>query len=110
MAATVGLFVWASRTMGRNWSVVARTRRDHTLVTAGPFAWIRHPIYTAMFLMMIALAIALGHVNRLFIAIPIYALGTVIRVRIEERLLRTAFGPTYREYAQRVKRFIPGVL
>ena len=110
MAATVGLFVWASRTMGRNWSIVARTRGDHALVTAGPFAWIRHPIYTAMFLMMIALAIGLGHVARLFIAVPLYALGTAIRVRIEERLLRTAFSSAYEEYANRVKRFIPGVL
>ena len=110
MAATVWLFVWASRTMGRNWSIVARTREDHTLVTAGPFAWIRHPIYTAMFLMMIALAIGLGHLARLLIAVPLYALGTAIRVRIEERLLRTAFGSAYEEYANRVKRFIPGVL
>jgi protein-S-isoprenylcysteine O-methyltransferase Ste14 len=110
MAATVWLFVWAARTMGRNWSIVARTRGDHALVTAGPFAWIRHPIYTAMFLMMIALAIGLGHVARLFIAVPLYALGTAIRVRIEERLLRTAFGSAYEEYANRVKRFIPGVL
>jgi protein-S-isoprenylcysteine O-methyltransferase Ste14 len=110
MAVTVWLFVWASRTMGRNWSIVARTRGDHALVTAGPFAWIRHPIYTAMFLMMIALAIGLGHVARLFIAVPLFALGTAIRVRIEERLLRTAFGSAYDEYANRVKRFIPGVL
>ena len=110
MTATVWLFVWASRTMGRNWSIVARTRGDHALVTSGPFAWIRHPIYTAMFLMMIALAIGLGHVARLIIAVPVYALGTAIRVRIEERLLRTAFGSAYEEYAKRVKRFIPGVL
>ncbi len=110
MAATVGLFVWASWTMGRNWSLVARTRSDHALVTAGPFAWVRHPIYTAMFLMMIALAIGLGHVARLEVAIPLYALGTAIRVRIEERLLRNAFGAAYNEYATRVKRFIPGVL
>src|SRR3546814_1930029 len=46
MATTVGLFVWASRTMGRNWSIVARTRADHRLVTTGPFAHVRseeHP-------------------------------------------------------------------
>jgi len=110
MAAAVWLFVWASRTMGRNWSIVARTRGDHALVTTGPFAWIRHPIYTAMFLMMIAMAIGLGHMARLLIAVPLYALGTAIRVRIEERLLRTAFGSAYDEYANRVKRFIPGVL
>jgi protein-S-isoprenylcysteine O-methyltransferase Ste14 len=109
MTAAVWLFVWASRTMGRNWSIIARTRGDHALVTNGPFAWMRHPIYTAMFLLMIALAIGLGHVARLLIAVPLYAIGTVIRVRIEERLLRTAFSSAYEEYASRVKRFIPGV-
>ena len=110
MGASVWLFVWASRTLGRNWSIVARTRGDHALVTAGPFALVRHPIYTAMFLMIIAMAIGLGHVARLLIALPLYAVGTAIRVRIEERLLRTAFPSAYDEYATRVKRFIPGVL
>ena len=80
-----------------------------TLVTAGPFAWIRHPIYTGLFLMLIALAIGLGHVSRLLVAVPLYALGTAIRVQVEERLLRTAFHSAYDEYAGRVKRFVPGV-
>ena len=85
-------------------------RAEPELVTSGPYALVRHPIYTAMFLMMIALAVGLGHVARLFIAVPLYALGTAIRVRVEERLLRSAFSPAYEEYAKRVKRFIPGVL
>ncbi len=109
MAATVGLFVWASRTMGRNWSIVARTRADHQLVTTGPFAHVRHPIYVALFLFMLAIAIGLGTWPRLIIAIPLYALGTWQRIMVEEALLRAVFGADYDAYAARVRRFVPGL-
>jgi protein-S-isoprenylcysteine O-methyltransferase Ste14 len=109
MATGIGLFVSASRTMGQNWSVVARTRSDHVLVTGGPFAYIRHPIYVALFLYMIALSIAFGHSERLLFAVPIYAFGTWFRIVREERLLRDMFGAEYDAYAGRVKRFVPGV-
>ncbi|WP_375394549.1 methyltransferase family protein [uncultured Sphingomonas sp.] len=109
MAGTVGLFTWASRTMGRNWSIVARTRDDHRLVATGPFAIIRHPIYVALFLLMLAMAIAYGHVSHLIGAIPLYAIGTWLRIGEEERLLGALFGGAYDDYARRVRRFVPGV-
>lgn len=109
MAATVWLFAASTRAMGRNWALVARTRSDHALVTAGPFAHIRHPIYTGLFLMMLALAVALGHLRHLLFTVPLFAIGTAIRVREEERLLRKMFGAEYDAYAARVKRFIPGM-
>lgn len=109
MAAVVALFVASTRAMGRNWSLVARTRDDHALVTSGPFAYVRHPIYVALFLLPIAMAIALGHEGKLWLALPLYALGTAMRVREEERLLHDAFGAVYEGYSQRVKRFVPGV-
>lgn len=107
IAGALALFVWAARTMGRQWSLVARTRSDHQLVTDGPFAYIRHPIYTGLALLLFAVAAALGHEARLLVALPLYALGTAIRVRIEERLLATAFGPAHAAYAARVRRFLP---
>ncbi len=110
MATALTLFVWASATMGRNWSLVARTREDHALVTTGPFASVRHPIYTALALVVLALAIALGHVAALIVALPVYALGTWLRVRVEERLLHAMFGATYEAYVARVKRFLPGIV
>lgn len=109
MAAAIWLFVWATRTMGRNWSLVARTRDDHRLVEDGPFAYLRHPIYTAMFLILIALAFALGHMARLWLCVPLFAIGTWLRIGEEERLLRTMFGAAYDGYAARVRRFVPGV-
>ena len=103
------LFIWSAATMGRNWSLIARTREDHKLVQDGPFAVVRHPIYVALFGLMVAAALALGHPVNLIVAIPLYLWGTLLRVAIEERLLRNAFGDAYDAYARRVKRFIPGV-
>lgn len=110
MALTVGLFVAAARAMGRNWSIVARTREDHELVTSGPFALIRHPIYTALFAFMLALALAFGHWRGLILGVPLYWFGTWQRIAEEERLLRAQFGAAYDGYAARVKRFVPGVI
>jgi protein-S-isoprenylcysteine O-methyltransferase Ste14 len=110
LVTALTLFVRATVTMGRNWSLVARTRADHALVTTGPFARMRHPIYTALALVVIALAVALGHLPRLALALPVYALGTWLRIRIEERLLHAMFGATYEAYAARVKRFVPGLI
>ena len=109
MLGAAGLFDAASRTMGKNWALVARTLSDHTLVQSGPFAWVRHPIYVAMFLFMIAMAIAFGHTRNLLVGFPIFAFGTWMRISHEERLLKTQFGAAYDDYAARVKRFVPGV-
>ena len=109
MLGVVWLFDAASRTMGKNWSLVARTREDHQLVQSGPFAVVRHPIYVALFFSMVAMAIANGHTGNLLVAVPVFAIGTWLRIRNEERLLREQFGAGYDAYAARVKRFVPGV-
>lgn len=109
MAGAVGLFNASSRAMGKNWAIVAQTRSDHVLVQDGPFAWMRNPIYVAMSLFMFAMAIAFGHTRNLIVAIPIFALGTWMRVVREEGLLKTQFGGAYDDYAARVKRFVPGL-
>jgi len=64
----------------------------------------------AMALLLLALAVGLGAEWRLIVALPLYALGTWLRVAEEEKLLRTAFGADYDAYAARVKRFVPGLL
>ena len=110
MLAAVALFRWSTRTMGRNWALVARTRGDATLVTTGPFAYVRNPIYVALGLFMVGLSIASGNEMRLFLAAPIFAIGTFLRVRLEERVLRAEFCSAYDDYASRVRRFVPGLV
>jgi protein-S-isoprenylcysteine O-methyltransferase Ste14 len=109
-AITCGLFFASKRAMGRNWSVVARTRSDHELVTWGPFAHVRHPIYSALFVWLMAMAVALGHYRGLILGVPLYWIGTVLRIVEEEKLLRAQFGEAYDAYAARVKRFLPGII
>lgn len=104
----IGMFLSAALAMGRNWSLAARTRSDHDLVTWGPFAKIRHPIYTGLLAMLLAVMLALGHWWGLLVGLPLFAIGTWIRVREEERLLHARFGRHYEAYAARVKRFVPG--
>lgn len=110
MAGTIGLFWWSSRAMGRNWAIVAQTRADHELVQSGPFAWVRNPIYGALFLFLLAMGVGYGHYWNILPGAVLYWTGTMMRVRIEERLLSAQFGAAYDDYRARVKRFVPGLI
>ncbi len=101
------LTIAAARVLGREWSFRARLLEGHRLVTEGPYALVRHPIYTGMLGMLLATALAFAHWIVLVPALILYGAGTVIRVRSEEKLLRAAFGQTFEEYARRVPAVIP---
>jgi protein-S-isoprenylcysteine O-methyltransferase Ste14 len=109
MGSAIWLFVASSRALGANWSLEARVRDEHSLVTNGPFARVRHPIYGAMLLFLLALAIAVGHWRQLAFGAPLFVIGTLLRVSEEERLLLDRFGPAFDDYAARVTRFVPGL-
>jgi protein-S-isoprenylcysteine O-methyltransferase Ste14 len=106
-AASAWMGISAVRTLGRQWSYSARLVQDHRLVTEGPYRLVRHPIYTAMFGKLIATNFAFGHPLGLFAAGLVFVIGTLIRIRSEEQLLRGAFGSQFEEYARRVPAFIP---
>jgi protein-S-isoprenylcysteine O-methyltransferase Ste14 len=99
----------AVRTLGKQWSYEARVIEGHQLVVEGPYRWVRHPIYTAMLGKLIATNFAFGHPLGLAIGVPIFMIGTSIRVRAEEKLLRSSFGTAYDDYARRVSAMVPGV-
>ena len=101
-------FVMASiRTLGKQWSLGARLIEGHKLITDGPYRLVRNPIYTGMFGMLLATGLAISHWIGLVIAIIVFAIGTAIRVRSEERLLRDAFGAEFDTYAGMVPAVIP---
>ena len=97
----------AVRTLGRQWSVVARLVEDHILVTAGPYSIVRNPIYTGMFGMMLATGLAVSYWWILPPAILLFWIGTMMRIRSEEKLLREAFGNEFEQYSRRVPALVP---
>jgi protein-S-isoprenylcysteine O-methyltransferase Ste14 len=104
-AATV---IWSQRTLGAQWSLTARLIEEHRLITSGPFAYVRHPIYSAMILMLVATGLALTTPAVVAFALVLYIAGTLVRVSVEERLMAEAFGSEWDEYRRRVAALIPG--
>ncbi len=106
-AVSVAVILAAQRALGRQFAYQARLVEDHRLITAGPYRYVRNPIYTALF----GLALATGLVISRWPVIPLFAVlytaGTLMRIRIEERLLRAGFGPEFEDYARRVPALIP---
>ena len=100
------LLVWMFRTLGRNLTDTVVTRREHTLVTTGPYRWVRHPLYTSAALLVVANSLATA--NWFYLATGfVVILLLVIRTRKEEENLIARFGDDYRKYMQRTGRFLP---
>lgn len=108
-AAGLIFALWARVTLGRNWSGVVTLKENHELIERGPYAIVRHPIYTGLLVMFLATAIALGRVGGL-VGVILVVVSFWIKLRDEEKLMRTQFGDAYSDYQHRVKRLIPFVL
>ena len=103
---SLGLMWWTLTTLGRNLTDTVVTRREHALVTGGPYRFVRHPYYVTTLLLVVA---AFLLTENLLIGIPGLAVFVLlaIRSRTEEQKLVERFGDTYREYARRTGRFVP---
>jgi protein-S-isoprenylcysteine O-methyltransferase Ste14 len=108
-AGSIWLVMSAVRTLGKQWAIAARLVEGHKLITEGPYGWVRNPIYTGMFGMLLATGLAVSRWIALPAAIALFGMGTVIRVRSEEKLLREAFGEEFEQYTRRVPAVLPGV-
>jgi protein-S-isoprenylcysteine O-methyltransferase Ste14 len=105
-ALSLLLAVWARRHLGRNWSGAVTVTVDHQLVTSGPYALVRHPIYTAMLGMFAGTAIRSGELHGL-IALALLTAAYVRKIRIEEESLRSVFGDEYDSYARKTWGLLP---
>jgi protein-S-isoprenylcysteine O-methyltransferase Ste14 len=108
-AGSVLLVIRAVKTLGKEWSLTARLVEGHKLATSGPYAYVRHPIYTGMLGMLLATGLAISAWQASIVALIVFIAGTIIRVRSEEKLLREAFGSEFENYAQRVAALLPGL-
>lgn len=101
--------IWARRTLASNWSGNVTLKADHELVERGPYQFVRHPIYTGMFMMLLATVISSGRLSSL-IGLFIIVLGFVIKLKQEETLMLKTFPSEYPAYRVRTKAIIPYVL
>ena len=99
---------WAARNLGPMLTVAIETREGGALVTSGPYARIRHPIYTGIFLQVAGLAIALFS-PLVALALPVAVFCGAYRARLEEDLLSAdaKMGEAYRAHRERSGRFLP---
>jgi protein-S-isoprenylcysteine O-methyltransferase Ste14 len=102
----IGLLTWTLGALGRNLTDTVVTRRTHTLVTHGPYHWVRHPFYDAMALLILGIALIAANWFVLVAGTVVFVLLTV-RCRTEEALLLARFGESYHAYRQRTGRFVP---
>ena len=94
-------------TLGENFSPWLELREEHTLVDSGPYARIRHPMYTAGFILALSFGLISG--NLLMGTLPVLGLVPLVAVRVpdEERMMRQRFGEAYDAYCERTGRLLP---
>ncbi|GAB4400421.1 MAG: hypothetical protein OHK0048_15470 [Rhodoferax sp.] len=105
-SALLGFWTLAHNRPG-NFNIRPQPRAGGRLVTGGPYAWVRHPMYSAVLLLAAGLAVAVG---QSWAVVAWLALGAVLlaKARIEERCM-SALHPHYATHFAGIRRFIPGV-
>ena len=106
--AGIPLFFWAHHALGKSWSIEVVIKEQHTLVTSGPYRWVRHPMYTAALVLVLGSFLIMAN---WFIGITLLPISVVTAAKAgkEEQILIEKFGDEYRAYMQRTGRFLPGL-
>jgi protein-S-isoprenylcysteine O-methyltransferase Ste14 len=105
-ALGLGLTVWARVHLGVNWSVSVAHKHEHQLVRTGPYARVRHPIYSGLVLAFLGALVARGDLGAL-LACALGTLSLVMKLRREEHWMREVFGEAYSEYGADVPALFP---
>ena len=102
----LAIAVWARRHLGRYWSGRITLKVDHRVIQTGPYALVRHPIYSGILLALFGTVITIGTVQSC-LGLAMMFLSFVRKLTLEERWLCTDLGSEYEEYRHRVKALIP---
>lgn len=105
--AGIGFAVWARVYIGRNWGMPMSLREGHELVTSGPYAYVRHPIYSGLMLAMIGSALTESLLWMLVFVL--YFAYFLFSARSEEKTMLAQFPDAYPAYRRRTKMLIPFV-
>jgi len=103
---SVAFMTWTQVTLDTQWSAQLQLRQDHQLITRGPYARMRHPLYTSV--LGWGLSLSLLTANWIFVAVSVLAVGGLLyRIPKEEKMMLEAFGDSYRTYQQHTGRYFP---
>ena len=105
-ALGIAYAIWARAFLGKNWSGRVTIKQNHELITHGPYAITRHPIYAGILAGLTGYAFIEGLVKG-YLAVGIIIIGMLIKIYREEKFLHEAFGEKYKTYSLTVKRLIP---
>ena len=105
---TAALLTWTLRSLGPNLTDTVVTRAAHTLVTQGPYRWVRHPFYDCMALFMLSIALMMANWFVIAAGLATFML-LALRSRTEEDKLLERFGEPYRTYRAATGRFLPKI-
>jgi len=104
-----GLLVWTFRALGSNLTDTVVTRRSHTLVTQGPYRFVRHPFYDSVAVLGVATSLMMANWFVLLTGVLGFLL-LAVRSRTEEDKLLARFGDSYRAYRYQTGRFLPKII
>jgi len=107
-AAGVGIAIWARRHLGEFWSARVTLKVDHQLIQSGPYARVRHPIYSGLLVAMLGTALFVGE-WRALVGVLLVFVAHWQKAQREEALLTEQFGAAYQEYCKRTGALIPRV-
>jgi protein-S-isoprenylcysteine O-methyltransferase Ste14 len=102
----IALLAWTLRNLGVNLTDTVVTRQAHTLITQGPYRWVRHPFYDALALFVVGFALITANWFILATGAVVFLL-LAVRSQTEEALLSARFGEAYRSYQKSTGRFLP---
>ncbi len=105
-AVAGSILIWTMHTLGKNLTDTVVTRRDHELITGGPYRFVRHPFYCAFILAVLANSTVPANWFILLTGVSAWLL-LVFRTNKEEENLIARFGDDYRGYMERTGRFLP---
>jgi protein-S-isoprenylcysteine O-methyltransferase Ste14 len=101
--------IWARVTLGRNWSAEVSFKEGHELIESGPYALVRHPIYTGVLAMALGTALNYGRVIGLILFCALCG-AFWWKARAEERIVASHFPEAYADYRARVPAIVPFLL
>jgi protein-S-isoprenylcysteine O-methyltransferase Ste14 len=104
--AGLAFAIWARVHLGGNWSGTVTIKQGHELIRSGPYAYVRHPIYTGLITALLGTTLASGTVHAA-IGLAIIAVSFVHKSRIEEGFMRETFPGAYQRYSAEVPALIP---